>query len=67
MLADGKPWIKIRALEYAVDIDDQGRNVDGDQDLDRQMEMFGGVMAPEQPSASGKGKIVSVLIWRKRS
>ena len=36
------------------------------EELDRRMEMQGGVVAPELSTASGTGKIVSVLIWRKR-
>jgi hypothetical protein len=76
MLVDGKPWVEIRALEcrrmrcaleYAVSVDDLDHDVDGDAELDRLMEPVGGIMAPEPPSASAKGKLISVLIWRRRS
>jgi hypothetical protein len=76
MRVNGKPWVEIRALEcrhtrcaleYAVSIDDLGPSVDGDMQLDRLMEPIGGVMAPELASGSGKGKMVSVMIWRRRS
>jgi hypothetical protein len=75
MRVGGKQWTEIRALEcrrtlcaleYAVPVDDLNHNVDGDADLDRLMEPEGGVMAPELPSGMGAGKMVSVLIWRKR-
>jgi hypothetical protein len=76
MEMNGKPWVQIRALEcrhtlcaleYAVSSDDLGRIADGDTQLDRLMEPIGGVMAPELASRSGKGTMVSVLIWRRRS
>ena len=76
MLVDGKPWAEIRALEcrrtrcaleYAVSIDDLDHDVDGDAELDRLMDPAGGVVVPEPPSDSGKGKMISVLIWRRRS
>lgn len=74
MLVQGKPRAEIRALEcrrtmcaleYAVFVDDLDHGVDGSEQLSRLMEPLGGVMAPELPGADGRGKIVSVLIWRK--
>jgi len=38
-----------------------------DAELDRLMDPAGGVVVPEPPSDSGKGKMISVLIWRRRS
>jgi len=76
MLVDGKPWVEIRALEcrrmrcaleYAVSVDDLDHDVDGNAELDRLMEPIGGVMAPEPTTGSGKGLMISVMIWRKRS
>jgi len=75
MLEKGKSWMEIRALEcrrtlcaleYAVNANDTAHDVDGSPELDRLMEPIGGVVAPEVSLASG-GRIVSVLIWRKRS
>jgi len=75
MLVNGQPRVEIRALEcrrmlcaleYAVSIDDLNHNSDGDVELDRLMEPTGGVTAPEPTPGSGNGKIVSVLIWRRR-
>src|SRR5688500_3145851 len=74
-LVNGQPWAETRslecrrtlcALEYAVDVDNLDHDADGSEQLERLMEPVTGVMAPELPSAGGKGKIVSVLIWRKR-
>lgn len=77
MLVNGRPWAQIRALEcrstrcaleYAVAVDDLGRDVDGDEELDKLMEPVGGVaLVPELPAGPGKGVFVNVLIWRKPS
>jgi len=74
MLVKGRSWAEIRslecrrtrcALEYAVSTDDLNHDADGNQELDRLMEPTGGVVVPEV-SPGGGGKIVSVLLWRKR-
>lgn len=74
MLVKGKPWAEIRALEcrrticaleYAVSIDDLDHSVDGSEKLETLMQPITGVIAPELPSNRGKGKMVSILIWRK--
>ena len=76
LLVRGKSWAVIRslecrrtlcALEYAVFTDDLDREADGSEELARQVEPTGGVMAPELPGSDGRAKIVSVLIFRKRS
>ena len=54
------------ALEYAVPVDDLDHDADGSEELERLMEPVGGVVVPELPTGSGKGKFVSVLFWRKR-
>ncbi len=75
MLVKGLPRSEIRALEcrrtycaleYAVEVDDMEHNIDGNDELDKLMEPVTGVMAPELPTNRRRGKIVSVLIWRKR-
>jgi len=76
MPANGQPRFEIRALEcrrtrcafeYAVAADDLGQTWAGYTELDRHLELIGGVTAPELPSGSGNGMWVSVMIWRKRS
>lgn len=76
MLVDSQPRFEMRALEcrrtrcafeYAVTTDDFGHALDGYEELDRHMELIGGVTAPELLSGSGNGMWVSVMIWRKRS
>jgi hypothetical protein len=74
MLVDGKPWIEIRALEcrstrcgleYAVKVDDLGRDVDGSAELDRLLEPVGGIVAPELGPGLKGGRLVSVIFWTK--
>jgi hypothetical protein len=76
MLADGKPWVEIRALEcrrarcaleYAVSVEDLAHDADGNAELDRLMEPMSGVVVPEPASGMGEGKMVSVLIWARHS
>ncbi|HEU5134051.1 MAG TPA: hypothetical protein VFU13_02805 [Steroidobacteraceae bacterium] len=76
MLADRQSPFEMRALEcrrtrcafeYAVTTDAYGQTLDGYEELDRHMELTGGVTAPELTSGTGHGKWVSVMIWRKRS
>ena len=75
MRVDGKDWVQIRALEcrsahcaleYAVFADDLKHDADGDAELERLMEMVGGIVAPELEPGSSRGMMVSVLIWKKR-
>jgi len=75
MRVGGKSLFEIRALEcrrtrcaleYAVSVDNLDHDVDGNEELERLMEPVAGVVVPELPDGPGKGKIVSVLIWRKR-
>jgi hypothetical protein len=76
MLVDGKPWVQIRALEcrrtlcaleYAVPADDLDHDVDGNAELEQFMEPVSGVVVPEPASGPGKSRMVSVLIWLRRS
>lgn len=72
-LVNGKPRFEMRALEcrrslcvleYAVSIDDLGQQFDGYEELSRNVELVGGITAPELKP--GGGVLVSALIWRKR-
>jgi hypothetical protein len=74
MRVKGKARVLIRALEcrrtlcaleYVAFLDDMDFEVDGSEELSRLMEPVGGVMAPELPGKDLRGKMISVLIWRK--
>jgi len=67
MRVGGKDWVQIRALKYAVYLDDLDHDLDGSEDLEQLMEPLGGIVAPEMNQGLGKPMMVSVLVWQKRS
>jgi hypothetical protein len=72
---DGRKWVGIRALEcrstlcaleYAVDVGDLDHEFDGNAELERLMDPIGGIVAPELGPDRRGGRMVSIMIWKKR-